>query len=75
MTARVRDAKNQKMKDPTKVEARRSERYNGLLFPPERFKPNTRITGRKTFFNYFLPAGNLLKICRARREWVSRRPE
>jgi hypothetical protein len=75
MTARVRGAKNQKMKRPTKVEARRSECYNGLLFPPERDQINTRILGRKSFFNYFLPAGNLLKICRARREWVSRRPE
>ena len=53
MTARVRGAKNQKMNRPTKVEARRSECYNGLLFPPERDQSNMGFCGRKSFFKIF----------------------
>jgi hypothetical protein len=56
MTARVRGAKNQKMEDPTKVEARRSECYNGLLFPPERDQINIGLRRGKNFLKFFFNA-------------------
>jgi len=36
-----------------KVEARRDECRNGLLFPPEQFQSNMRSVVRNTFFTFF----------------------
>jgi hypothetical protein len=40
-----------------KVEARRDECRNGLLFPPERNQTNTSLSGCKNYFELILAAG------------------
>jgi hypothetical protein len=45
--------KSSKSKHPRKVEARRSECYNGLLFPPERVQINMGLRRCKDSFNFF----------------------
>jgi hypothetical protein len=57
--------KSSKSKHPRKIEARRSECYNGLLFPPERTQSNIGLRRRKDFlkifFNTSIHSAHLIK--------------